>query len=74
MPTYNALDDPYLCGFFEKPYIQRHLKDMNLIKRRRKSASHTKRPSTTTGGYEMKAQRFKLPMIENGVESVKLNA
>lgn len=26
LPTYNALDDPYLTGFFDKPQFKKHLR------------------------------------------------
>lgn len=48
LPTYNALEDPYLSGFFEKPQLKRHLKDMHLIKPKRRNNSHSKRPNTTS--------------------------
>ena len=48
LPTYNALEDPYLSGYFDKPQLKKHLKEMHLIKNRRKHKSHSRRPNTTS--------------------------
>lgn len=73
MPTYNALEDPYLSGFFDKPYIKKHLKEMHLVKRKRRSVVHSNRPSTTGGVGELGGRGLRLPMIENAVESTRGN-
>lgn len=72
MPTYNALEDPYLVGFFDKPYVRRHIKEMSLKKHKRKSVSHISsndgskhRPSTSGGiGYRLSPGKLRLPNIE----------
>ena len=65
LPSYNALEDPYLSGFFEKPQLKRHLKDMHLIKFRHRSKSHTKRPNTTSRTHAEVKNDFKLPMLDD---------
>ena len=65
LPSYNALEDPYLSGFFEKPQLKRHLKDMHLIKVKRKARSHTKRPNTTSRTNAEVKNDFKLPLLDD---------
>lgn len=36
LPTYNALSDPYLAGYFDNPLLTRHLKETGVIKRKRR--------------------------------------
>lgn len=65
LPTYNALEDPYLSGFFEKPQVKRHLKDMHLIKAKRRNKSYSKRPNTTEKTFAEIKNEFKLPMLDD---------
>lgn len=37
LPTYNALRDPYLVGFFDNPSVRKHLKVTGVLKKKRKS-------------------------------------
>jgi len=39
LPTYNALEDPYLEGFFDRPQLKKHLKSMSLM--RKKKSNHS---------------------------------
>lgn len=38
LPTYNALEDPYLSGFFDKPQLKRHLRGVGGTKRKHKKS------------------------------------
>lgn len=40
LPTYNALEDPYLEGYFDRPQLRRHLKSMSLLKKKKKSSTN----------------------------------
>jgi hypothetical protein len=36
LPSYNALKDPFLIGYFDNPTLKRHLKETGVIKRKRR--------------------------------------
>jgi hypothetical protein len=36
LPSYNALRDPFLAGYFDNPQLKRHLKETGVIKRKRR--------------------------------------
>ena len=40
LPDYNALHDPFLKGYFHNPSIKKHLKEMGVIKKCRKSKTN----------------------------------
>lgn len=65
LPSYNALQDPYLSGFFEKPQLKRHLKEMKLIKSKHRSKSHSKRPQTTSKLDRKDLAVLRLPLIDD---------
>lgn len=64
LPSYNALQDPFLSGYFENPLIKRHLKETGVIKRKRRISMKQKHElnhnnnSSPTGrvGTERKAK------------------
>ena len=64
------MDDPFLDGFFDKPAVKRHLKDVGVLKRkRRKSYSVTKRPKTTDKYGEYEKSPIRLPALEDAITS-----
>jgi hypothetical protein len=36
LPTYNALKDQYLLGFFDNPDIKRHLRKTGILRKKQK--------------------------------------
>lgn len=73
LPTYNALEDPFLQGFFDKPQFKRHLKKNGIIKRKKKKSHFqldNERPKTTAKSnkvYEIseRSPKVRLPAIED---------
>ena len=66
LPNYNALHDPYLSGYFDKPQLKKHLKEMHLIKRKRKFLSPKCRPNTTEKiSSREQLKDMKLPLLED---------
>ena len=57
LPSYNALKDPFLQGFFDKPPLKKHLQEIGLVrkgkKKRNLSNSSSKRPHTTSKQQRM---------------------
>jgi hypothetical protein len=35
LPTYNALQDPFLAGFFDNPSLKKHLRRTGAVKKKR---------------------------------------
>lgn len=65
LPEYDALKDPCLAGYFDKPQLKRHLKDMHIIKPKRKHRSQSKRPRTTSKSHGTDRNNFKLPLLDD---------
>ncbi len=36
LPSYNALQDPFLAGYFDNPIVKRNLKETGVIKKKRR--------------------------------------
>ena len=76
LPTYNALEDPYLEGFFSKPQFKRHLQKNGIIKRRKRKSHFNldnERPKTTSKSnriYERneRSPKTRFPVIEDARE------
>lgn len=45
LPSYNALQDPFLAGYFDNPLIKRNLKETGVIKRKRRYSVKAKNMS-----------------------------
>jgi hypothetical protein len=36
LPTYDALNDPFLVGFFQNPLVKKNLKETGVLKKKRR--------------------------------------
>ena len=54
LPTYNALHDPFLAGFFDHPSLKKHLRRTGAVKRKRNL-------SVKMDGFGYTEENFPLP-------------
>lgn len=57
LPSYNALKDPYLSGYFDNPLVKRNLKETGVIKRKRKLSVKLGRDSPQAKSYHALTER-----------------
>jgi Na+-transporting NADH:ubiquinone oxidoreductase subunit NqrC len=57
LPSYNALRDPFLSGYFDNPQVKRHLRETGVIKKKRRLSVKIGRGSPETKSHHALTER-----------------
>ena len=57
LPSYNALKDPYLIGYFDNPGLKKHLKETGVIRKKRRKSVSSQQAKTKTEEMTPSADR-----------------